>query len=145
MGFSFSVFFTIIALRVIAKKIQKNGVDFSKAIIPQFVRREAIERITWHKSEGYKVVVVSASLDIYLQGWCDQHKLDLISSKLEVKNNKITGKYLGSDCSGKEKVKKIKNKYNLDEYDCIYAYGDTSEDLEMLSIADKKFYCWKEM
>ena len=30
-----------------------------------------MERIEWHKSNGDEIVVVSASLDVYLGPWCD--------------------------------------------------------------------------
>ncbi len=30
-------------------------------------------------------------------------------------------------------------------YNSIYAYGDTSEDRELLGLADHKYYCWEKI
>ena len=46
--------------------------------------------------------------------------------------------------SGAEKARRIAERYPLDRYTTIYAYGDTSEDREMLSLAHKKYYRWQE-
>jgi len=35
--------------------------------------------------------------------------------------------------------------YDIGKYSCVYAYGDTPEDEQMLSIAHKKFFRWKEV
>ena len=42
--------------------------------------------------------------------------------------------------SGAEKVNRIKEKYTLDEYEYIYAYGDSRGDKEMLTIAHEQHY-----
>ena len=41
---------------------------------------------------------------------------DLISTELEVKDGKLTGKFSTPNCNGKEKVRRIKEKYNLKLY-----------------------------
>ena len=58
----------------------------------------------------------------------------------EIKNGKLTGKFSTKNCFGIEKVNRIKEKYNLSEYNVIYAYGNSSGDKEMLSIANEKYY-----
>ena len=39
-----------------------------------------------------------------------------------------------------EKVRRVKERYNLDDYDHIYAYGDSRGDKELLELADEGFY-----
>src|SRR5262249_15253888 len=106
---------------------------------------KALERIEWHKSRGDRVVVVSAALCVYLAEWCGQMDLEVICTEFETRDGKITGRYQNGDCVGTEKVKRILARYNRDDYDVIYAYGDTSEDAEMLDMADKKFFRWEEI
>ena len=108
--------------------------------IDKIIRPEALERIKWHQEKGHKTVVVSASMECWLSGWCKKNKLELIATKLESKNNRLTGKFSTKNCYGIEKVNRIKEKYNLEDYEVIYAYGDSKGDKEMLSIADNKFY-----
>ena len=44
-----------------------------------------------------------------------------------------------------EMARRIREKYNLRDYPVIYAYGDTTEDQEMLNIANRKYFRWLEM
>jgi len=81
-----------------------------------------------------------ASLECYLKAWCSKNDIDLISTMLEVKKNRITGKLAGKNCYGNEKLNRIKEKYNLSEYNSIYVYGDSKGDKQMLDIADKKYF-----
>ena len=39
-----------------------------------------------------------------------------------------------------EKGNRVKEAYNLDDYDRIYAYGDSRGDKELLGLSDKSFY-----
>jgi len=49
----------------------------------------------------------------------------------------VTGKFLSKNCYGIEKANKVKEAYNLSDYDYIYAYGDTRGDKELLELADE--------
>jgi hypothetical protein len=42
-------------------------------------------------------------------------------------------------------VRRILERYDLSRYAVIYAYGDTSDDREMLELAHRKFYRWREI
>jgi len=72
-------------------------------------------------------------------------RVDLICTQLEERNGSLTGRYVGRDCIGAEKVARIRGRYDLAAYPVIYAYGDTEDDREMLELADKKFYRWTEI
>lgn len=108
--------------------------------IDKIIRPKALERIVWHLECGHKVVVVSASIESWLNGWCKKNNLELLGTKLEFNNNILTGKFSNKNCYGIEKVNRIKEKYNLNDYHTIFAYGDSKGDKEMLNIADKKHY-----
>ena len=104
------------------------------------IRPEAMERVKWHQSEGHRVTVVSASMENWLKKWCQKYGLDLIATRLEVKNGRLTGKFSTQNCHGIEKVNRIKSRYDLRKYNAIYAYGDSPGDKEMLEIATKHYY-----
>lgn len=124
---------------------KKMGESYAQEVIPGLVREMALQRIQWHLEQGDKVVVVSASLDFYLEPWCRQHGLDLICSSLETQGERLTGNYARGDCAGAEKRIRVLEAYDLKKYDKVYAYGDTKEDDELLSLADTKFFRWKEV
>ena len=69
-----------------------------------------------------------------------RNNLELIATRLEIKNNKLTGKFASKNCYGMEKVNRIKKNYNLDNYEVVYAYGDSMGDHQMLDLADIKYY-----
>jgi phosphoserine phosphatase len=64
---------------------------------------------------------------------------------MEIRNDRLTGKYLAGDCCGHEKAKRVQARYRLTEYSDIYSYGDTDEDREMLDMATQKYFRWQEV
>ncbi|MCP4552925.1 MAG: haloacid dehalogenase-like hydrolase [Bacteroidetes bacterium] len=122
------------------QQFQKIAERYSIEQIDKIILPKAMERIRWHQQEGHKVVIVSASMESWLKKWCQKHNIDLISTRLEIQNGKLTGKFATKNCYGIEKVNRIKERYNLSEYSVIYAYGDSLGDTEMLSIATEQYY-----
>src|SRR5690554_5387243 len=121
------------------------GRTHAQNYIPTVLRPEALERIQWHKARGDRVVVVSASLAIYLQPWCDLMDIELIAPELEDNAGRLTGRYLSDDCSGPMKAERVKAHVNISDYDTVYAYGDTAEDNELLALAHRQFFRWREI
>jgi phosphatidylglycerophosphatase C len=121
-------------------QFQKVAEEYSLKHIDTMLRPKAMERIAWHKDLGHKVIIVSASIECWIRPWCDQNDLDLIATKVEIKDGLMTGKFLTKNCYGIEKVNRVKEEHNLDDYDRIYAYGDSRGDKELLELADKSFY-----
>jgi len=121
-------------------KFMRVASEYSLKHIDTILRLKAMEKITWHKEQGHKVVVVSASIEYCLKPWCDKNNLELIATKLEIKDGIVTGKFLSKNCYGIEKSHRVKETYNLNDYDYIYGYGDTRGDKELLELADESFY-----
>lgn len=108
--------------------------------IDKIIRPTAMARIKWHQQNGHKVVIVSATIECWLKKWCQKHNIDLIATRLEIQNGKLTGEFATRNCYGIEKVNRIRARYDLAEYSIIYAYGDSPGDSEMLNIADQPYY-----
>ena len=122
------------------QQLLKVAQEYSLKQIDTILRRQAMEKIAWHKEQGHKVVVVSASMECWLKPWCDKNDLDMIATKIEIKEGIVTGKFLSKNCYGIEKANRVKEAYNLSDYDYIYAYGDTRGDKELLALANESFY-----
>lgn len=123
-----------------AERFKKIANQYSLEKIDLIVNNQAMEKIKWHQKRGHKIVVVSASMECWLKAWCDKYQLDLIATQLEIKNNNLTGRFKTKNCHGKEKVNRIKEKYDISAYDQIYAYGDSRGDKEMLELAHKAYF-----
>jgi len=116
-------------------KFKTTAYNYSKNEIDKVVKKSALEKINWHKKNGDKVVVVSASLESWLKPWCEKNNLDLICTKMRFDDGRVSGRFLGKNCHGQEKADKIKECFDLKKYDKIYAYGDSSGDKQMLALS----------
>ncbi|HOP29557.1 MAG TPA: HAD-IB family hydrolase [Spirochaetota bacterium] len=123
-----------------AEEFQTAADRYSHEQMNKIIRAEAVERIEWHKNKGHIVVVVTASLEPWLKLWCDKNGLELIATKIEIDHGVLTGRFMTRNCYAGEKVNRIKEKYDLRQFKCIYAYGDSKGDFEMLNLADKKYF-----
>ena len=113
---------------------------FSKERLPALIRPKALDEIKKLQQNGCIIVVVSASPENWICDWTHQNNVKLIASRLEVVDGMITGKIIGKNCHGEEKVKRIIEMYTLSDYDEIFAYGDSNGDRPMLKIAHTGHY-----
>jgi len=132
----FSYFFRDMPEEVFSKLAR----SFSGTQIDKILRTEAIARITWHKSKGHRVVIVSASMESWLASWCEVNGLDLIGTIVQVNDGVLTGRFETPNCYGEEKVKRLKNIFNAYDYRFKYAYGDSRGDRELLELAENAHY-----
>jgi HAD superfamily phosphoserine phosphatase-like hydrolase len=113
---------------------------FAENILPGMIRPSALAEIEVLRHHNFEIVVVSASVENWIMKWTNHLSLKLIATRLEVKNGKITGGIEGRNCRGEQKVVCILERWNLDEYNEIYAYGNSPDDKPMLALATKTFY-----
>jgi HAD superfamily hydrolase (TIGR01490 family) len=121
-------------------EVRAQGLEYSRSHLPSVVRPRALERVQWHQTQEDEVAVVSASLDVYLSDWCQQLGVALICTELEERDGTLTGRYRGGDCTGAEKARRVRQRYDLQRFSSIFAYGDTPEDSAMLALADQRYY-----
>lgn len=121
-------------------KFEEIAKQFSLNEIDKIINPAAINKLKWHKDQGHRVIIVSASINSWLRHWCIKNNIELISTALEIKNKQLTGKYKSENCHGIEKVNRLKKQLDFNQFSDIYAYGDSSGDYEMLKIATKKFF-----
>lgn len=114
--------------------------SFCEKVIPRLIREDAMEAILKHRNQNTEIVIVTASAENWVAPWCIQHNLRYICTRLEIKEHRVTGKILGKNCNGPEKVSRIKEIYNTAEYETIYCYGDTKDDEGMLQLATHPFF-----
>ncbi|MGZ3853268.1 MAG: HAD-IB family hydrolase [Bacteroidia bacterium] len=122
------------------QKFEEYCKRFSHRLLPSLLRPEALTEIRRLKEENVLVVIVSASPENWIKNWANENELGLIASRLEVSNGLITGKIVGKNCAGDEKVSRIKQAFDLSRFNIIAAYGDTSGDKPMLRLANRSFY-----
>ncbi|MFZ2162871.1 MAG: HAD family hydrolase [Sideroxyarcus sp.] len=122
--------------------LRQQGELFAANVLPNLLRPEAMQRLNWHKQQGHRCVVISASLELYVRPWAIKAGFDdVIATHLQTREDEpISGKLAGANCFGIEKVRRLEALLgNRDGY-TLYAYGDSSGDRELLSSADYAYY-----
>lgn len=93
--------------------------------------------------EGSDVVVISASIENWVRPFFQEQwggKVRIECTRIDVRHDIITGKFLTKNCYGTEKLKRLQRVFpNRSSYELI-AFGDTRGDKQMLEYADKKYY-----
>ncbi|MBL7978914.1 MAG: HAD family hydrolase [Bacteroidetes Order II. Incertae sedis bacterium] len=117
-------------------KFQSMSRQFAQQYLPSIVRPKAIEKIRWHQKEGHRLVLVSASVEAYLTPWAAENGFqEVCGSKLEIIKERLTGRLAGKNCWGPEKVARLEDCVGALSSVCLYAYGDTRGDRELLAAA----------
>lgn len=119
--------------------LDKSG-DFFNSFVKTELKKKGKSKMIELSKKGFEIVIVSASIDLLLKHFAKEFNVKIITNELEQDEGNFTGKFLhGKDCNFGEKVNRIKEKYNLKEYNEVLAYGDSEGDYAMFEIADKSF------
>lgn len=124
-------------------EFQETCDRFAAQVIPGLIRPKALREISELQDKGFSIVIVSASPENWIRQWSENIRAGLLATRLETRPEKearLTGRILGHNCHGNEKVRRIGESFNLDTYNEIYAYGDSSGDKPMLALAHHSFY-----
>lgn len=111
---------------------------FLSRFFPLIIKNTGLEKIIELQKINFEVVIVSASYDFLLQTWCESLGLSLITNRVSLKEYNICSEEL--DCNFQNKVDRIYQLYNLNEYENILAFGDSRGDLAMLELAKEKYF-----
>lgn len=107
-------------------------------------RAQTLARLSWHLDQAHDVVIVSASPQIYVDVVAEILKATgALGTRLSVDaNGKLTGHYLGNNCRGSEKLRRLSEWIEQRHYPgqpVIYAYGNSRGDLKLLRAANHPF------
>ena len=121
-----------------AGEIEALGVQFASKIADGWLRNDVAARMRWHQEQGHVVILVSASLGAYLHPLGDLLEVDaVLCTELEEVNGILTGKLDGKNCRGVEKASRVQKwceGAGMNAKDLVYAYGDSSGDVQLLEL-----------
>lgn len=115
-------------LRVIAQEFYESG---QLPILP--------DALAYIKNLDADIYIVSASLDIWLIPYANSIGAKLICTEAEYVNDFFTGKFATPNCNYEEKMRRILAELDLTIYTKITAFGNSSGDDAMLSLAEEQY------
>lgn len=116
--------------------VRTAGKAFADRITRSAITSDARDRIAWHRREGHDVVIVSASLDVYLGDVGEALGIaHVICTSLDTDDRgRCTGQLRGMNCRGPEKATRLRALLGDDDIE-LWAYGNSRGDDEMLALA----------
>jgi phosphatidylglycerophosphatase C len=121
-----------------ADDIEALGVQFASKVAERWLRSDVATRMRWHQEQGHVVILVSASLGVYLHPLGDLLEVDaVLCTELEEVDGVLSGQLVGKNCRGEEKVSRVqkwREEAGIDVRDLVYAYGDSSGDKQLLDL-----------
>lgn len=118
--------------------------EFYKNRLSKILYKDAINEIKKLKSLGYKIYLISASPEFYLNTLYNIKEVDkIIGSVFLKKNGKYSNKMNGNNCKGNEKVIRLK-KYlkseNIEvDFKNSYMFSDSLSDLPLLRLVGNPY------
>ena len=118
-------------------EIQEMSKAFALEHLERKGRKKILERLSWHRDQGHDVVIVSASPQVYVDVMVvATHANAGMGTRLALDaRSKLTGGYLGKNCRGSEKMRRLEEWITERDYPVepvIYAYGNSRGDRRLL-------------
>jgi HAD superfamily hydrolase (TIGR01490 family) len=108
--------------------------EFHQRWLRPRVLPEAVKRLAWHREQGHLLVMVSASIDLYLKEAARDLGMDhLVCSRAILEP---APRLLGPNCRGQEKVRRLREEPFAQgiRWDKSWAYGDSLADGPLLEL-----------
>ena len=107
------------------------------------LRKKGMVAVNKAVMDGDQVVIISASIENWVEPFFRfqvSNHINIIGTKIQVVDGKLTGRFLTRNCYGEEKVRRLLEQYpDRKEYKLV-AYGDSRGDHALLDFADEGHY-----
>lgn len=122
-------------------EVDRIGADFAESHLRRRLRPDSKERLDWHRRQGHRVVVVSASPECYVRPAAALLGADAaLATRLAASGDLLTGRYEGKNCRGAEKYARLMGWIRSQGLGAVqpelWAYGNSRGDRRLLEAAD---------
>ncbi|MEH0007155.1 MAG: haloacid dehalogenase-like hydrolase [Flavobacteriales bacterium] len=89
-----------------------------------------------YKARGDAVVIASASCAEWVEPFADYWQVNFIGTELQYRSGVFTGSIQGKNCCGAEKLKRLGESYDFEEFYKKIAFGNGRGDRALAAWAD---------
>lgn len=120
------------------EQLDADAEAFAEHVFDRFMRPDALACWDdWGRKGAHRVIVTASPTQTVAPFARRLGAENIIGTALEFDaTDRITGAFVGDNCRGQEKVRRLKDAYG-DDVVVLAAYGDTSGDTEMLAMAQE--------
>lgn len=113
--------------------------DFYRDVLSNILYDDAIKMMRDLKKQGYKIYLISASPEFYLNEFYQYKEVDkIIGTKFKFKDKKFIREMDGLNCKGEEKVKRLMEELKKDniqvDFKGSYMFSDSLSDKPLLDL-----------
>ncbi len=115
-------------------ELRRLAEHFVRETLMPLVYPQAAERIGWHQRAGHEVLIISASVDLYISLLADRLGVkQCICTKLNVAGDGAIGWIAGTNCKGRAKLERLLEKYHESDvrWHESFMYSDSVTDLPL--------------
>jgi HAD superfamily hydrolase (TIGR01490 family) len=123
-------------------ELERLAAAFARERLPGMMRPGALERLAWHRAQGHRCVLLSASPTLYVEPWARAAGFDeVIATELSYDaSGCATGGFEGANCRGEEKVRRLHARLGDLGRFTLHGYGDSPGDRPFLALCAQAHY-----
>jgi phosphatidylglycerophosphatase C len=120
-----------------ASDVDRVARDYAEHLVRHRMRFDAVRRWQWHRRHGHRLILVSASLDLYLRHLGEHLGADeVICTRMAVVGGRLTGEMSGTSCRGPEKAVRLADYLQGHPGNPVWVYADSAADRPMMEVGD---------
>ena len=126
------------------ERLARAADEFAQVWLPAHLNPTTLAQLQMHLAQGNRVVVVSAAPDVWLKAICQKLEVECICTEMaRDTEGRLLPMFKGPNCRGPEKVRRVAERFALETFTSIVAYGNSAGDRAMLHRADEAWFCKK--
>lgn len=111
--------------------------DYARRLQTRGCRPDAVARWAWHRARGDRLVLASASLELYLEPLAELLGAEhVLATGLQVEAGRLTGAMSTANCRGSEKARRVGDLITDTRPVSVWVYSDSRSDRPSLDLAD---------
>ena len=114
------------------------GRHFAAEVMDEMVSPAGLEQVAWHRARGHECILVTASIDCYVEPWGRRVGFDkVLGSRMAIDGlARVRGDLEGEPCWGEAKLLRLSDEVGPLERYTVVVYGNEPSDMALLERAD---------